>query len=247
MPAERRIYPRPPIVEAVIELRFEGGVDWTPEVQACLHDRLRGEYPGTARASQQIELQASMSSDGVATSARATLRAMLFPSADGRRLVGLGKGLISVHVLAPYPGWEDFSAQASASVSAYLAEVKPDALASAAVRYIDRVKLPANVGPLAEYFVGLPPRPAAMPNQLLAFHVVVQSADPDGTVALHTLSSAPPEQDGGPVVLYDLNLVHPFAPPISIDAWREEVERLHDRQREIFEDSITSKTRELFA
>lgn len=247
MPTARRIYPRPPIVEAVIELRFEGGVDWTAEVQARVLDRLQGSYPGTARASQQIELQASMSNAGLATSARATLRAMLFPSADGTRLVGLGKGLISVHMLAPYQGWEEFIAQAEAGVGAYLAEVQPSGLMSAAVRYIDRVKLPPDVGPLAEYFVGLPPRPEAMPEQLLAFHVVVQSSDPDGTVALHTLSSAPPEQDGGPVVLYDLNLVHPFSPAADISAWRDEIERLHERQRAIFEDSITPKTRELFA
>lgn len=246
MPTARRIYRRPPIVEAVIELRFEGGVEWTPDVQASVLDQLQGGYPGTARAAQQIELQASMGNEGLATSGRATVRAMLFPSADGTRLVGLGKGMISVHMLAPYQGWEEFVAQAEAGVGAYLAAVKPSGLRSAAVRYIDRVKLPPNVGPLSDYFLGLPPTMDTMPGQLLAFHVVVQSADPDGTVALQTLSSAPPEPDGGSVVLYDLNLVRPLSPAATISAWRPEIERLHERQRVMFEESITPKTRELF-
>lgn len=29
----------------------------------------------------------------------------MLPTADGRAIVGLGENRLSVHVLAPYPGW----------------------------------------------------------------------------------------------------------------------------------------------
>ena len=245
MPRDRRIYPNPPIVEAVVELRFEGGVPWTPEVRAAVKARLPA-YSGAPRASQQIELHAALAEGSVTTGARTTLQAVLYPSANGSSLVGLGTGHVSVHALAPYPSWETFLERIEAAVAAYTEVVTPTSISQVAVRYIDRVKLPGGVESLADYFVGIPARPETMPAKLAAFHVVLQAVDEDGTLALLTLSTAVPDADQRPIILYDLNLVRGLPAATPIAGWRGQVEDLHARQRDIFEDSITDKTRELF-
>jgi hypothetical protein len=77
----------------------------------------------------------------------------------------------------------------------------------------------------------MPAKPAAMPHQLTGFHFVTQTVDPrDGTLALLTLASAPPDERGQPVVLYDLNVQRAGDPLCGFDeaGWKPVVEALHD-------------------
>lgn len=246
MARERRTYKKPPIVEAVVELRFEGGAPWAPDLRERVRTRLSSEYPGPPRSAQQIELQASVTDGGLQTSAHTSVHAVLLPSADGTKLVGIGAGLLSTHVITPYPGWEAFKTRAAAAFDIYVREASPRGVRSIGVRYIDRIALPQDVVSFADYFVGIPPRPESMPPALAGFHVVLQAVEQDGTVVLMTLGSAAPEQDGRPVVLLDVNIVRNFTTPVPNEEWLRHAEELHTRQRDIFEDSITPLTRGLF-
>lgn len=249
VPRDRTIYPRPPIVEAVIELKFRGGASWVDGLGQRVRSRLGDRYPGQPRTSRQLEVQAEVTKSGVATSARTTAQAQLYPSADGRRLIGVGDGILTIHVLDPYPGWEEFRSRAQAAFEAYVSEVDPKAIETVGVRYIDRIALQwdsAGTVNFGDFFVWMPGRPETMPSVLEGFHVLVHSRDrDDGTVALLRMGSAP-QQDGRPVVLYDLNLVREFPGGSPVSEWLAAAEKLHTRQRDIFEESITDRTRELF-
>ena len=80
-----------------------------------------------------------------------------------------------------------------------------------------------------------------------AFHVVTQSYDPElDYSAVLTMASALPEGEKL-VMLYDLNVLRVRQDPgIGLDVVMDQVDFLHDRQKLIFEASITNKTRELF-
>jgi uncharacterized protein (TIGR04255 family) len=95
----------------------------------------------------------------------------------------------------------------------------------------------------------MPAKPVGMPELLEGFHVALQTIDPkDGTIAILTVASAPPVDNGHPTLIYDLNLQRQGTPIGSLadTSWLPIVEDLHLRQREIFEASITDKARELF-
>jgi uncharacterized protein (TIGR04255 family) len=164
-------------------------------------------------------------------------------------MVGVGKRILTVHVLAPYPGWEEFRSRAQRAMNAFVAEVGPESIHSLGVRYIDRIGLPAGLNPnvkFSDYFRGMPVKAESMPAVLVGFHLLVHSKDePDGPTALLKLGSAPPK-DGRAVILYDLNLVREFPKGLGVDSWLAEAEVLHTRQRDIFEESITDRTREIF-
>jgi uncharacterized protein (TIGR04255 family) len=246
----RTPYPRPPITEAVIDLRFAGNVEAGQLIEAL--ERALGDQVGGPRQVQDlVTLQATRNTDGLATEGQITHLLTLLSSADGLRLVGCGDGMLSVHVLAPYPGWAAFIEQATAGVHAVKPLVGAAPVHQIAVRYVDRIVLPATKGvSFQEYLTAFPGRPPSMPGEVLAFHHVTQSVDPaDGTLASLVLASAPPPgAEGRPVAILDLTVWQQgeALARLDNDAWLPFVEHLHHRQREVFEDCITDRLRESF-
>ena len=245
----RRIYPRPPISEAVIDFRFPASITGE-QLLAAVHEALGDQYAGKRRPQELLEFQATMSPGGVSTAARKGLHLTFLASEDGLRLVGCGNGMLSVHVLAPYPGWDVFLEQAVSVVRAASPLLADSGLHQIAVRYIDQIVLPVGDGvSVHDCLTAFPSKPDAMPDSLLAFQYVTNSVDPkDGTVASMILSSAPPGDDGRPVVLFDLTVWRAASPLAGVHAadWVPIVEALHQRQRDIFEGSITDRLRETF-
>src|SRR4051812_15059208 len=98
-------YKRPPITEAVIELRFE------PPVERDLLDRankrLLENYP-LAAENQIINVEVG---DAAATVQRA-FQGYRLTSLDGTAIVTLAPNLIATSRLAPYEGWDPFAAAA---------------------------------------------------------------------------------------------------------------------------------------
>ena len=218
---------------------------------AALRVALGDRYDSDATPTQdRIEAQVSVTDGTLATAARRTRHATFLQSASGHRLLGCRDGTLSVHTLAPYPGWESFLAQAQEAASALPPGVRDQPLRQLAVHYVDRIELPVAGGVgFQEYVTVMPRRPDRMPKDLSACYYATQTHDPETNVYSQLIvASMPPSQDGNPVLLYDLTLQQRGDPlcTFSEDAWAPIVEELHVRQRDIFEDSITDKMRELF-
>lgn len=243
----RRIYPKPPIVEAVVEFKFtKDGIG--DQLANTLGAKLAAQYP---ERNQQmlVEFAAEVGSSSVATAARQSPHVTFLRSGDGLRLIGCGIRTMSVHNLAPYAGWESFFEQIEEAVAALPDDLRAAGVDAISVRYIDRITLPGNDQPFSDFLTIMPPRPAPMPSAVSAFHVVTQTVDPqDGTVALLTLASGPPGSTGEPVVIYDLHFRREGQPLCGLAdrTWAGIADMLHERQRDIFEASITDKMRALF-
>jgi uncharacterized protein (TIGR04255 family) len=245
---ERRVYPKPPIVEAVIEFRFAQGVEKTALLER-LDQELGGSYSGERREKSQIEIQAQVQNDSVESSARRLPSITFLTSEDQLRLVGCSDEVLTVHVLAPYPGWESFMVQAREVVDALPSEVRGVSPRSIAVRYIDRIQLPDEPDESPnDYLTMLPGKPPSMPSVMTNYSSVfqVQSEDEDGKTVALVACSFTTDQSGCFIGL-DLNLVRRDGlGPLSDGTWRQVVEDLHHRQRDIFEEAITDKMRRLF-
>jgi uncharacterized protein (TIGR04255 family) len=244
---ERRVYPRPPIVEAIIDMRLAMPVDAERLIRAL---ETLPQYTGPHEVHDLFQFSARVEKEATSTSTTRTPHITFLRTKDGLRRIGCGIGILSVHVLAPYPGWESFREQALEAVERLPLDVRHPGLNSIAVRYVDRIGFPLS--PLAqydEYLTLMPIKPAEMPSQLTGFHIATSSVDPvDSTAASLTLTSAPRDEQGRPNLIYDLILQRSGSPLCSLEAddWIGIVDALHTRQRAIFEDSITEKMRELF-
>lgn len=248
----RTRYARDPIVEAVLEARLTGG-SWSTDVCARFVERLRADYPGEQQHRRDYTIDPTPQSiDEEALSMRGRLAQdmTLLPSGDGRRFVGVSRGVLTSHVLAPYPGWSEFVERFEQAFEAYVGETGAQGVTQVGLRYIDQITLPANADRiLTDYFPFLPARPAAMPEHLDGFQITTQATERvEGFTSTLTMVTMPQDGEGRPVILYDLNLVHPFdGMATSFEKLRPHLEFLHQKQRDIFEDSITDRTRGLFS
>jgi uncharacterized protein (TIGR04255 family) len=245
-------YNNPPIVEAMVELRFVPSEPWNERLFAAVVEHMRPSYPGQPARRTQVQVQAKVQGEAVeATEGRLSIQQVMLPTLDSRAVVGIGENVLSVHVLAPYPGWGTFLPRVRDAVAAYQEVAHPIGISLLSLRYVDQILLPAGGGDLTDYFTCLPQRPEAMPQTLEGFHAVTQARDTvENFTAVLTLASAPspPGSLSRLAVLYDLNMVRAFAAnPCAVGDMSTHADFLHGRQRQIFEDSITSKTRELFA
>ena len=244
-----KVYSKPPIAEAVIQFRLAATVLGC-DLEERLTSVLGMTYSGEKQQQNLFQMVAAAIGDSVSTSARTSPHIVLLRSQDGLRLLGCGNSVLSVHVLCPYPGWSNFLAQAVEAIGALREDWKGQGLKALSIRYIDRIALPAVKGiRLSDYLKVGPPKLDSMPQQVAGFHIMSQMHDPtEGIMALLTVSSAPQDQSGSPVVLYDLSMHKTVDHDWSLceGAWIPALEEMHQRQKDIFEESITDTARELF-
>ena len=245
----RIVYPKPPIVEAVVEFGFSETVAQQALLESLGQD-LAKKYAGPRKKQSRVDASITVNAEMVATEARRTTPIVFLISEDGLRLIGCAESALSVHVLAPYPGWERFAEQVEEAVAALPEVVKRKNLSRLSVRYVDRIVMPAGDIELGDYLKTVPKRPDSMPREISALHVVTQSRDPsDGTTALLTIAAIPPDSKEGRVeLMYDLLLQRTGDPLCGLvdKKWLEIVDNLHVRQRDVFEDSITERMKQLF-
>lgn len=110
----RRIYPKPPIVEAVVEMTFP--TERKDALLQALGTKLADRYPGERKQQEVFEMSAQVSPDSVAAAARRTPHITLLRSGDGTRLIGCGAKSMSIHQLTPYGGWGTFLEQIDEAV-----------------------------------------------------------------------------------------------------------------------------------
>ncbi|MGE0323694.1 MAG: TIGR04255 family protein [Polyangiaceae bacterium] len=227
----RRIYPRPPIVEAIIEFRLLGEIEASVIVDA-IRSELGHEY------SESEDTESALVADASFLVSRSRLRS-----------IGCARSYMSVHALAPYPGWEEFREQALAAAHALAKGIEGVKAGALVVRYVDRIRLPMEPeAGFSEYFTIFPMRPAALPEALAGFRFDTETRSKEGVIARLTVTSEPDDDHDGMTVGYDLLLLrHGAEWSLSDDSWLPVVEELHVRQREIFEQSITDRMRELFS
>jgi len=244
-----RRYPRPPIIEAVVELRFK-----SPVGQNRLFGELKGKlgdrYDGKERQIHTVEVSAVFDEDSISTHARRKETIRCLSSYDGLRLLGCGKHLLSVHALAPYPGWDNLREQLTEAVHALGRPIRALPLELATVRYIDVITLPAPTVTLENYFTFVPPPIPALPGPHTSLGFRRESRDPGSGILSRLDLVTVPSPTGLPnlAIRYDLTVLHPYASDVSLTEgdWLSPVEALHLMQREAFEQSITDATRELF-
>lgn len=231
-------YRNPPIVEAIIELVFDG--EWSEAAHRDVLEKIEATYDGKSRSAERGDHEGGMT------------RAVLLETRDGREVIGLGLEtmLMTLHALQPYPGWARLVTRVDDAMAYYVSAFKPRGLTRVGVRYLDRfiIPCPEEGVNLQQYLTCVPAAPPGS-AQMNAFHFVIQGADPDGSITLMTVSSDDQdahERGRSLPVIYDLNVERTFHEPIALSSWKSVASELHERQHLIFEESITDRMRGLF-
>ncbi|HVQ74448.1 MAG TPA: TIGR04255 family protein [Candidatus Binatia bacterium] len=245
--AARRTYRTPPIEEALVEFRFVPAQEWDLTIPGKLHQHpaIGPQYPGKPRTQKVVEAELQAGPGQPPNFAvREGLGRIQLVSEDGRRLISLGTDLLSVNILRPYSGWEEFRPRIEAALRAYAEVVAPKAVARVGVRYINRILLAGTELDLAAYFRCGPTTPPGLPERMAGFVSRVEYAYDDGAKLL--LMHARLGASAGSAFLLDLDVIWEGLESLPMNRVMSIVDDLHEREGQAFEAAITDKTRAVF-
>jgi uncharacterized protein (TIGR04255 family) len=230
-------YQKPPLVEALCEVRFVSAADkqWDWAIPGMLYERIKERFP-TRRERHALEIS-------VHAPIAIAPPSLQFVSADSSTIVQLGPDLLAVNSLRPHLGWADLRDTLLEVLTAYRSIAAPAAIAMAAVRYIDRVELPLRKDfSLKHYFAVLPGLPQGVPQTVSTFliHTEVGYEDPQALFRFRfgTTESKP---DAAAFMLDYEHLVHGDVAP-DFDALPRWLDAGHERIERAFYGSFTSAT-----
>ena len=237
-------YRRPPITEAVIEVRVEGQVH--RETIDKLQKRLMDNYP-LCQEAQIVDVEFSAAS----TKVQQQFQGYRLIGKDGADTILITPASIGTARLAPYEGWEKFIAKGRQNWEEWKRLVGHRKIIRVGVPYINRIDVsdPHGTGVrIADYLSFYPQMPeiGLQPMANFALNTVSPLGNGQFKLILNAGSVASPLVKHVSFVL-DLDLSGVADLPQKDDNLWAFIDGMRNMKNQVFEGCITDRTRELFS
>lgn len=238
-------YARPPIVEAVIELRFRKAQSY--EEIADNKGLWQKEYRGF-ESQDSVALHYDAQKDEPSRTRRPV--SLKFQSADMTDLLIVGEENFLCARLAPYCGWDSFFGRFQRDYQKFRQKLGPVPVSRIACRFINRLDIPGDeddrVSPAVWTLLGPNlPLPWVSDVTQYAMRVVRKVPEFDASVGIATGTTGSPVP-GCLSILLDIDAYQDDLNVRREDEILERLVRLRELKNRTFEDCLTDKARELF-
>ncbi len=238
-----RHYSRAPITEAIIDFRVILD-DRVTDATIDLDSAVLAEFPNKEPI-QTASVTIGPAPDLQIETERQQI-GFKYTSADGVKVFQATRDGFTFNHLTPYDSWEPFRDEAMRLWHIYRSAFEPIRVTRVAVRYVNRLELPAAGLDFDDYLLTFPRIGADLPQMLAGFFMQLElpQIDLDSTLIINVTFASSTDPNIVPVILdLDLFCVQPW---MSDDEgiWGL-LERLRVRKNEAFEASITDATRRL--
>ncbi|MBI4699124.1 MAG: TIGR04255 family protein [Nitrospirae bacterium] len=243
------VFPNAPITEALIDIRVQLPEEINLDKLKTFHESIKERFP---QKQERISIQAGFkfTPEGSATLPPSSKPdGYLFRSMTENKVVQARLDGFTFNKLKPYEKWELFRNEAHVLWDSYFKIAKPIKVLRIALRYINRIELPLSITNFKEYILTTPEIAPKLPQGLA--HFFMQLVIPNHEIAA-TATITQTIENPLPAA------THKFPYIFDIDVWKDtlyegsnqemwdEFEKLHIFKNEIFFNSITKKTEELF-
>ncbi len=243
-----RTYRRPPITEAVIELRY--AQNYGEEVVNRAAKRIRGQY---TYEDEQRHVNVKVHADRQESEFEDEWAGVRLSSSDRTDIIIFKNESFLCSRLAPYNGWDEFCARAMDAWDAWTKVAGNTELARIGVRYLNRIDIPTqNMSTLrVEDYLNVWPRvpediyTADADLKSYTMQVVRPLGVDECSLLLNSGTIASP-LIGFVSLLLDFDIFRETNLPRRRDELWALVNRIRVYKNEVFEKSITDRARALF-
>jgi uncharacterized protein (TIGR04255 family) len=241
-------YARPPIIEAVIEVRFASEI--AQPAMERFNRTIRREYP-LAEAGYEVSVQLEVGQPSAAPRAISAQKFANFKltDRDGTDLILLGAAQLASIRLAPYCGWETFLTAFKRNYATLRKITGHRHLARVATRYVNRIDVPRREGDKVRStdYVLIEPRSTTEIVEITGFASRVVGVVPsiDGQVIVNAGTVISPLIDHVSFLL-DIDLYKDKDLPTKDEEVWDLLRNLRQHKNILFEAFITDRARELF-
>lgn len=236
------IYPRAPITEAILELRFAAPFP-QKTVEAAASRIAKDYFYSEAEQSINFMLEAN--------------NAKIENSWQGTKLSSLDRVDITIFRtsafvcsrLAPYCGWDEFIARAAQGWAAWKKESGTNLISRIGLRYVNRIDVPIDAVGLinAEDYLTLTPRSPDFAGPMLTYTMqMIRPLGVDDCNALMTSGTVPSPLVGFASLALDIDVYKEAGIPKRDDELWDLVGRMRNYKNTVFESCITDRARALF-
>ncbi len=244
----QRHYSRAPIKEAIIDLRVALPEGFFLEKLKDIYPYISDNFPTVEPFYQGIGAITYQPGATFQIDASEKQTGFWFRSEDNLQTFQATLEGFTFNRLAPYNSWEEFSNTARNLWQIYKEICQPVHVTRAAISYINQINIPASeLMDLKEYLSTIPEVSPHLPQKALqSFFMQLQIPQQDlDCMLVINEAIAPPTNPEIVTVILDLDLFrHQLWESNDEDIWRF-LERLRMRKNEVFEASITDRTRRL--
>ena len=241
-----RRYAKSPIIEVVCEFRVDPATPWDLTTPGFIYEKISETFPHReSRVMQEVEI--TQQHGEVRQEVRSQERA-LFLAEDRRRFVQVGRHMLAVNALAPYPTWEVFFPLVEQALDALAGTADIEGLQRIGLRYINHIDIPSPGVRVDEYLEFRPYLGERLPREVAEFLLtcILPFAGGRDLCRVQSARSMTGEEDRN-ATRFVLDLDYFLAKPaVRLGKALEWVRAAHERAVEAFEGCITDKARELF-
>ena len=247
MQGQRR-YKKAPIKEAIIDFRASLPEEISLEKLSNIGSIVRDDFPKVEPFYRGIGALHYQPGESFKVDTSEQQIGFWFRSEDNLQTFQVTLEGFAFNRLAPYESWEVFSGDAKRLWEVYKEVCRPTYVTRAAIRYINQINIPANqLIELKDYLRTVPEvSPDLSQNALQTFFMQLQIPQKDlNCMLIINQAIAQPVNPDFVTIVFDLDLFRQEDwKSNSEEIWRF-LDKLRDRKNEVFEASITDKTREL--
>ena len=246
---EYTVFQNAPIREALLDIRVELPGDVDLKKLETFHSFVKERFPERQERrfiKAELKLSPEMASAQLPTSSGTD--GYFFRSQSEKKIVQARLDGFTFNKLKPYESWDALRSEASELWNFYLQVANPLRITRIALRYINRIDIPLPLIDFKEYILTTPEIAPILPQALSNFfmRLVIPNPEIQATAIIIETMENPVDDQRLPLIL-------------DIDVWRgtiynkdnqtemwDDFEKLRRFKNDIFFNSITEKTKELF-
>lgn len=256
MPIEPKapIYSRPPVSEALIDIKIKTLPDEIIPKLEALHNQFLPKFPVKKRRFHTAGIINLEQSGTTKAEVLNKPLGFLFETDDKRQIVQIKLDGLTLNQLKPnpkeaWPGWENLRDEAQLAWERYLEVIGPPRITRLAIRYINQIVIESDNIDLEEYFTAPPKIPSELPQvqdmENFFSRVVFGNSDPKATVIVIQAPSPNP-YEGKMTITLDIDIFREYPEPKGDESLWQTLDQFRILKNNIFEASLTQKTKVLF-
>ena len=247
---EYTVFPNAPITEALLDIRVELSNDINLETLERFHDhndinkcfpvkKRRESFTGGVKFSPEGKISTLQTSGGP--------DGYLFQSPTEKKIVQARLDGYTFNKLKPYESWNAFRSEARKLWDIYFQITDPVKITRTALRYINRIEVPIPIKNFNEYILTTPEIAPKLPQALNHFFMRLEIPNSDiHAIALITQTMENTTENQRLPLILDIDVFSKINFINSDEEMWKEFEKLRKFKNDVFFNSITDKTKELF-
>jgi len=245
-------FSRPPVLEALIDIRIEPLPIESLPVLENLHEKFSHNYPGE-KPRYQWEADIKLSENELIASPKTQGPfGYRFESINRERLIQVRRDGFTLNQLKPdpnekWPGWDILREEAKKGWNLFLEAFPAPKVTRIGIRYINQIVIPGEPVNLDEYLTAGPKIPSGLPQTLENFfnRVEFMNSEP-GAKVLITQALSPKPWQGKVTITLDIDIFRENPKDMDDKSLWQTLDQFRILKNKIFLQSIKKKTKDLF-